>query len=55
MQSSICQARTCRVELIHILPRGSHAVPAQEGSRGKREAVGESANAKQEQCQRTVW
>ena len=37
-----------------VLPLGHHTVPAQEGSRGKTGAVGDSAKSKQEQCERAV-
>jgi len=37
-----------------LLPLGHHTMPAQEGSRRKRGAVAESANAKQEQREQAV-
>jgi len=37
-----------------LLPLGHRTVPEQEGLRGKRGAVAESANANQEECERTV-
>jgi len=41
-------------QALALLPLGHHTVPAQEGSRGKRGAVGESSNAMQEQCEQTA-
>ena len=38
---------------LSLLPLGHHTVPEQAGSTGKRGAVAESANANQEECERT--
>jgi len=45
---------TQTTQSLSLLPLGHQTVPAQQGSRRKREAVAEGVTAKQEQCKRPV-